>query len=74
MVVGMSKVERDSWRESACLCGHGQVTRHVESTDYPFGGADVSYSLDCQRCSAVWRLDGRRFVHCASEAEATKAR
>ena len=64
----MSKVEHDSWRESACLCGEGQVTRHVSSTDYPFGGAHVSYSLDCTRCLRKWRLDGRVFVDRETES------
>ena len=69
----MSKVEYDSWRESDCLCGEGQVTRHVSSTDYPFGGADISYSLDCVRCLRTWRLDGRTFVDRATEGAVNAA-
>jgi hypothetical protein len=69
----MSKVEHDSWRESGCLCGKGQVTRHVSSTDYPFGGADTSYSLDCPHCLRTWRLDGRMFVDRATEARVNVA-
>jgi len=69
----MSKVEHDSWRESTCLCGEGQVTRHVSSTDYPFGGADTSYSLDCGRCLGKWRLDGRVFMDRETERAANAA-
>ena len=69
----MSKVEHDSWRDSACLCGNGRVTRHVESTDYPFGGASTTYSLEYSTCSRTWRLDGRTFVDRASEAAASVA-
>jgi hypothetical protein len=58
----MSKVEHDSWRESACLCGLGQVTRHVSSTDYVFGSADVSFSLDCPVCAGEWDLNHKTFT------------
>jgi hypothetical protein len=63
----MSRVEHDSYKESDCLCGQGQVTRHVSSTDYPFGSAEVSYALDCQNCARDWRLDHRTFVLRSSE-------
>lgn len=64
----MSRVEHVSWKESPCLCGKGQVTRHVASTDYVFGSADVSYSLDCRHCSSRWHLNGKTFVDRATKA------
>ncbi|MGB0217974.1 MAG: hypothetical protein ACPGJF_01430 [Sinimarinibacterium flocculans] len=67
----MSRQEFDSFREAACLCGAGQITRHVESTDYPFGGANVSYTLDCPVCARDWRLDHGTLVNKQSEKEYT---
>ncbi|WP_395670516.1 hypothetical protein [Phenylobacterium sp.] len=70
----MSRVEHDSYKESDCLCGQGQVTKHVASTDYPFGGADVRYTLDCSHCSRTWRLQGSgTFVDRATEQAAARA-
>ena len=67
----VSRVELVSWRETSCLCGRGQVTRHVASTDYVFGGADVTFSLDCAECSKLWRFQHKSFTLRSSEVEAT---
>lgn len=65
----MSRVEHTSWKHADCLCGSGQVTKHVSSTDYAFGSADISYSLDCATCSREWRLDRTTLVLCSSEKD-----
>ena len=64
----MTKREFDEFKESDCPCGKGQVTRHVESTDYRFTSVHISYSLDCPNCSQIWRLDHATLVHRESEA------
>lgn len=58
----MSRVEHDSFRDGECLCGRGQITRHVSSTDYPFSDAQVGYELECAHCAAAWRFENGCFV------------
>lgn len=53
----MTKTEFDSLRESDCPCGEGQITRHIQSTDYRYTSVHVSYSIDCKKCSSLWRID-----------------
>lgn len=65
----MTRVEHDSWKHADCLCGNGQVTKHVSSTDYAFGSADVSYSLECDTCSKEWRLERTTLVQTSSERD-----
>ncbi|MFA5898221.1 MAG: hypothetical protein WC829_03815 [Hyphomicrobium sp.] len=69
----MSRVEHDSFRDSDCLCGRGQVTRHVASTDYPFGGAHVTYQLECPHCAVDWFLEHGWFVDKVTYAGARAA-
>lgn len=69
----MSRVEHDSYRDGPCLCGQGQVTKHVSSTDYPFGSATVTYSLDCAHCIREWRLEFGAFVEIRSKSAADAA-
>lgn len=63
-------MEHDSYRDGPCLCGQGQVTRHVSSTDYPFGAAEVTYSLDCKNCTREWRLEFGTLVEIRSSSAA----
>jgi hypothetical protein len=69
----MSRTEHDSWKEADCLCGQGQITRHVVSTDYRFGGATVSFELDCAICARQWRLDGTTLVEIETDRIARSA-
>ncbi|WP_049631005.1 hypothetical protein [Cellvibrio sp. pealriver] len=64
----MTKREFDEFKESDCPCGNGQITRHVESTDYRFTSVHITYSLDCIICKNIWRLDHGTLVHKESEA------
>lgn len=70
----MSRTEHDTFKESACLCGKGQVTKHVVSTDYVFGSAEVSYELECPACAIEWRFEHRTFTLRASERDYTAAK
>ena len=63
----MTKREFDEFKESDCPCGKGQVTRHVESTDYRFTSVHITYSLDCSDCNRIWRLDYGTLVNRNSE-------
>lgn len=69
----MSRTEHDSWKEADCLCGQGQITRHVVSTDYVFGGATVTFALDCPTCARQWRLDGKTLVDIETDRVARAA-
>jgi hypothetical protein len=63
----MTKREYDTFKESACPCGKGQVTRHVDSTDYRYSSVHISYSLDCSECRKEWRLENRSLINIESE-------
>jgi ABC-type methionine transport system ATPase subunit len=70
----VTKREFDEFKESDCPCGKGQITRHVESTDYRFTSFHITYSLDCNICKNIWRLDHGTLVHKESEAPYLAAR
>ncbi len=63
----MTKRERNNFKEYTCPCGKGQVTRHVDSTDYRFSSVHISYSLDCSECRKEWRLEHCSLISIKSE-------
>jgi hypothetical protein len=70
----MTKREYDTFKESSCPCGKGQVTRHVDSTDYRYSSVHISYSLDCSGCRKEWRLDHSSLINIESERPYVSAR
>lgn len=72
----MSTSEKDTFDNGPCPCGSGRIARHVTSYDNPWSGADVSYSIECQKCSSEWRFDSHvapLMVRRSSEVEYTAA-
>ena len=72
----MSTSEKDTFDSGPCPCGNGHIVRHVTSYDNPWSGADVSYSIECQKCSSEWRFDSHvapLMVRRSSEIEYTAA-
>ena len=53
----MSTSELDTFEAGPCPCGKGHIAKHVRSYDNPYSGADVSYSIECQKCRSDWRFD-----------------
>ena len=53
----MSTSETTTFDANRCPCGKGKIVKHVTTQDNPWSGADISYELKCQICSADWGLE-----------------
>jgi hypothetical protein len=72
----MSASENDTFDNGPCPCGNSRIVRHVTSYDNPWSGADISYSIECQKCCSEWRFESHvatLLVRRSSEVEYTAA-
>ena len=62
----MSRIEKDTY-SYRCPCGNGTIEKTVESTDYVFPSAQVTYEFRCSHCAKIWRLENGTLILKASE-------
>jgi hypothetical protein len=63
----MTQLEYDTYPESPCLCGAGQILKHIASTNYRHDRPRISYSIDCHICASRWKIDYGTLVDKQSE-------
>jgi hypothetical protein len=71
----MSTSDSVTLNKGPCPCGNGHIAQHVTTQDNPWSGADICYSIACDKCNDEWRLEGDTCtaVLRASEVEYTVA-
>lgn len=53
----MSTSETVTFEKGLCPCGDGRIVQRVTTQDNPWSTADISYSIECQKCCSDWRLE-----------------
>jgi hypothetical protein len=63
----MSTSETEVITKGKCPCGNGRIVQRITTQDNPWSTADIYYSLECDACSALWRLEHKTLILKSSE-------
>lgn len=69
----MSTSETVTFDKGPCPCRGGHIAQHVTTQDNSWSSADISYSIECEKCSREWRINHTTLVLRSSEAPYTSA-
>ena len=68
----MSTSETYEINVATCPCGKGSIVKTVTSYDNPWSGADISHSIDCDKCSKKWSLSYGNNLQCVADVRKYK--